>query len=453
MTQLDLNKMLGGSLPTVTGDSPDIQDKAPEQLSETALDLDSYSVQRGKQWAQDPLIQPFVEEMPDAAPADFLAAAWEPRPELAERPADERRARFLATLMATPDYQNLHSKTMLNSFTAEMAAKSFAVQYKMALEQPEHENELDRDAKNMQDAKEACAAAADDVDVADCMADAFGLKAGDEDGNGGSVDLAAMEATYNRIKNNDLLHSIMQRVGRYMRLAQSMQRSKTVHGCDDVTGIKYSDEISNLLSSELALLGDDDLELEFYRKFTTKNLLCRKMEDPADEAMGPMVVCVDESSSMNSCNKIADAKAMALAMAWIARKQKRWCCLVGWSGRQHSLVIEPGNESNEDLMNWLSTMLGGGTRLGGMCEYVTSNWEPWGCPKGKTDMVIITDDEVNISDDSVEEFNTWRQAENCKTRTIVLGDGGGKVEAISDLWWLASDLDVNANGVAECLGA
>ena len=54
-------------------------------------------------------------------------------------------------------------------------------------------------------------------------------------------------------------------------------------------------------------------------------------------------VSVDESGSMQG-EKVLTAKALALALAWIARRQRRWCALVAYSGEsgERLLALPPG---------------------------------------------------------------------------------------------------------------
>jgi uncharacterized protein with von Willebrand factor type A (vWA) domain len=58
---------------------------------------------------------------------------------------------------------------------------------------------------------------------------------------------------------------------------------------------------------------------------------------------GPIIVSIDESGSMIG-EKAHTAKALALALAWIARQQHRWCGLVAYSGDsgERLLPLPPG---------------------------------------------------------------------------------------------------------------
>src|ERR1019366_9163122 len=106
---------------------------------------------------------------------------------------------------------------------------------------------------------------------------------------------------------------------------------KTRHGMDDVVGVMLDGDVGRLLPHELAKLGDDDLADDAMRRLVERQMMCR--EYPAVEPItrGPIIVCTDESGSMQG-EKGHTAKALALALAWVARRQKRWIALCAYSG-------------------------------------------------------------------------------------------------------------------------
>src|SRR5258708_15072704 len=81
-------------------------------------------------------------------------------------------------------------------------------------------------------------------------------------------------------------------------------------------------------------------------------------------AKGPIILSVDESGSMEG-EKAHTAKALALAMAWVARRQKRWCALVAYSGDsgERLLALPPGRWDESALMDWLEGFIGRGPFL------------------------------------------------------------------------------------------
>ncbi|OWK39995.1 hypothetical protein FRUB_05885 [Fimbriiglobus ruber] len=63
-------------------------------------------------------------------------------------------------------------------------------------------------------------------------------------------------------------------------------------------------------------------------------------------------------------DKIHTAKALALALAWIARHQRRWCGLCAYSGDsgERLLPLPPGRWDEGKLMDWLTRSSDGGPR-------------------------------------------------------------------------------------------
>ena len=73
---------------------------------------------------------------------------------------------------------------------------------------------------------------------------------------------------------------------------------------------------------------------------------------------GPIIICLDESGSMIGERNHA-AKALALALAWIARQQKRWCALIAFSGEsgERILPLPLGKWDEVALMDWLESFM------------------------------------------------------------------------------------------------
>ncbi|MGC4051933.1 MAG: hypothetical protein QM757_21535 [Paludibaculum sp.] len=66
-------------------------------------------------------------------------------------------------------------------------------------------------------------------------------------------------------------------------------------------------------------------------------------------------MCLDESGSMAG-EKSHTAKAVALALAWVARRQRRWAALVAYSGDsgdsgERLLPLPPGRWDEGQLLD------------------------------------------------------------------------------------------------------
>jgi len=479
MSEEQESQDLAGELSTTLNETPiNLEEEAQteavkaEPPSPTALDLDRWSVRRGKDWLKEcdeskpeenEARDDWGEEVENPSPkalagddrelvaADLLAAAWEPTPKLAKSCIDPRRQHFLASMLQTPEYQSLHRQTMLDDVASELAAASFAQQWCALVQTEEPTDELDRDSQAMQSAKSACDQARSDVQDLNDTRSSLGI-GGDGPTNSGGMSVQQVKQLFSAIRSNHQLRRIMELAGRYRRLAQSLQHGKPTHGADEVIGIEFGSDLGRLLPSELVQLDDDDLEYDFLRRFVDRSLQVRELRSSENEARGPIVLVVDESGSMSG-EPVAHAKAMALAILWVAEHQKRWCCLVGFSGDSvgNFLVIPPGQRDTKTLIDWLAHFYGGGTSMDVPLETLPNRWEELGCPEGRTDIIQITDCAVHVPEELERKFLSWKAEHQARMNTIVIGDDPGDLEHVSDRWWTINELNLESEGVGECL--
>jgi uncharacterized protein with von Willebrand factor type A (vWA) domain len=258
---------------------------------------------------------------------------------------------------------------------------------------------------------------------------------------------------FEQIKKSQTLRRIMELAGRYRRLAQTKQRQKTRHGQDDIVGVELGNDLGRLCPSELAALADEDLELNVMRRYLERGLMQRDYRGIETKARGPIVVVVDESRSMSG-ERIATAKAFALAMAWIARHQKRYICLVGFaSGSDKTCLVMPPNQFDQaGLIGWLEHFFNGGTTCDVPLRLLPKNWEKLGVPTGETDMIIITDGCMDVSSATVKKYNDWKHATQVKCYTMIIGeDEPGDLEHVSDRAWCLPDLSIENDAIQELM--
>ena len=162
---------------------------------------------------------------------------------------------------------------------------------------------------------------------------------------------------------------------------------------------------------------------------------------------------------MISDDKIEHAKALALAMGWVARHENRWMAFVGFSGRGDtgtSLVMPPGRWDQEALYDWLEHFYGNGTVMDVPMQRLPEVFWPEylaaGMPRGKTDVVIITDAAIRaVDDDLLEVWAAWKKQEQVRCYSIVIGQAVGQLEDICDRCWSVGDLNPGEESVIESL--
>ena len=148
-----------------------------------------------------------------------------------------------------------------------------------------------------------------------------------------------------------------------------------IHSREEITGITLGRDIENALPQELALLADEDTSLLFDLKYVEGRLMCfdtqgrltqeqeieeeKKVQVSEEEEMGPIIICVDTSGSMQGPPEDI-AKALTLYMATRAKRQERNCYLINFS-RETAEFDLSGKMGMPQLMDFLKMSFHGGT--------------------------------------------------------------------------------------------
>lgn len=431
--------------------------------SEYALDLDEWGKRQGRDvLKQSERLQKMGIKETDLA--DCFGAAFEPFPVVNENCGSDIKKEFFRQLIESPDFQQMHDTTVLNNAASEIAAcavgeKLIALiqvqpqpqstgQNPNGAESPKTKNKpsLDPSMQAAIAAASAAANAAQQVNDAVEACQSFGI-GGSADGK---MNTKAITDLFKAIKGDQALMEISKLAGRYRRLAASKQRQKSVHGIDEVVGIERGNDASKMLPHELAFLCVEELELETLRRYTERQMMQRENKATETVGKGPIMIAVDESGSMSGAN-IHHAKAFALALGWIARKQNRWCCLISWANHSSVkwTVMEPRKWDQKKLTGWLSHFFNGGTHP--PLERLPKIFEESKAPKGKTDIIMLTDACCGVDSKTAAKFNEWKQQEQVKMLTIVLNAQAGDMEHVSDEVHLINKIDTESEAISRAL--
>jgi len=401
--------------------------------------------------------------------ADAYAAAFNQSPELAELPcALNRQREFFENLLETPDYQSLHESTRGNVLESDTAAESFIKAYSDLIEEDCTEEQRDRSgvSRSGEDKQldheisclgavnKAIKAAAEGVEEIEEACRGLGLE---PNSNTSQLELQNIAKSLQQVRNDRTLLNIINKAGKYRRVAQSKQRLKVTHGFDDVVGVNMGGDVGRVLPLELAKLCHPVFKKDAMRRLVERQLMSREFRGIEPVGKGPIVVCVDESGSMQG-NPIENAKAFTLAMCWIARKQNRSIVLYSFSNGSNTVrtAVTPGNWNKEypGLIEWLRHFFTGGTTLDVPMRVVPDQWsdmlnKKW-IKKGKTDMIIISDGIVDVPGNVKEYYLKWKKENQVKTITIVIGTDPGKIKEVSDEVYCVHSIDVDSDAVSSC---
>ena len=482
-----LEELLDHSEDTEGGEDIAITKEGVEQApiappSPNALVLDKWDVQRGIDCLeQSKALQAGfpdlnmntlneVRQRAEAATADMHGLAFLMDPQPVQSCTDPRRLEFVQQLLATPECQALRQSTVLNDLASEMAATQFGLQWvelvkadaereakaKTGKGKPNPErDELQKEMGLRRAVSKALDKAKEEVDGLDDVSRGLG---GDGSEANNPQEAKKIAEAYRRISKNEALKEIFNRAGAFRRFMQSQQRKKVVHGTDDVVGVDLSGDVSRLLPVELGRIADEDLEMDTLRRLVEKQCISRLYRGVERVGKGPVVVCVDESGSMHG-DPIWNAKAFALAMAMLAKKQNRWCTLVGFSGGTEGtwVTLPPGKWDQRLLMDWLEHFYSGGTELDIPIEKVPSMWKEWekqGLQRGKTDFILVTDAICNVPPAMGAKFNSWKKENSVRCVSLVIAahnENTTEIKKVSDEVHIVRGISTGEEGVAACL--
>lgn len=148
-----------------------------------------------------------------------------------------------------------------------------------------------------------------------------------------------------------------------------------INSKEEIIGITIGRDIEHALPQELALLGDEDTSLLFDLKYVEGRLMSFDMqgisesikgteedklvEVSEEEQKGPVIICVDTSSSMQGSPETI-TKAITLYMATKAIGEKRDCYLINFSTGIETMDLS-GTMGIEKVIEFLKKSFNGGT--------------------------------------------------------------------------------------------
>ncbi|MDR0218578.1 MAG: ATPase RavA stimulator ViaA [Enterobacteriaceae bacterium] len=218
---------------------------------------------------------------------------------------------------------------------------------------------------------------------------------------------------------------------------------------EQVSGIRHSDDILRLLPAELATLGIEGLEYEFYRRWAEKKLLTYRLQGESwqtktvlkpiihhnheEQPRGPFIICVDTSGSMGGFNECC-AKAFCLALMRIALADNRKCHIILFSTEcaHYDLTSQDGLT---EAVHFLGQTFRGGTDLA-FClkktiEKMQDNvWE-------NADAVVISDFIAQrLPDTLIHQIQNLQQHQQHSFHAVSLSDYGkpGIMQIFDHIW-------------------
>jgi Mg-chelatase subunit ChlD len=177
-----------------------------------------------------------------------------------------------------------------------------------------------------------------------------------------------------------------------MHAALSGARAGRVHGIpEEVHSVELGNNIPRLLPTEHAQLMDPDLELPVLVRIIEGRALQYAVRGSSHVSKGPLVMALDESSSMRGYRN-EWARAAAIALMRIAFEEKRDVVVIHFSTSVVVRQIKPGDAGA--VVEMIRHFMGGGTAIGlALANAAEQVRELTKKGQSGADVVLVTDGE------------------------------------------------------------
>jgi uncharacterized protein with von Willebrand factor type A (vWA) domain len=277
---------------------------------------------------------------------------------------------------------------------------------------------------------------------------------GGNHGDGVRVTVEAKRKAIERIRKSNKLKRFTKAIGKMKNMALKDFKKKTKEEKVEIEDVKLGNELNHLIPSELINLAIPALSPLFYKNFTEKNLLEYDKTSEESQAKGPIIVCLDESGSMNEprntdSSKEVWSKALTVGILEIAQLQKRdFICIKfnGYLGK--TFEFKKGEFNTNKLLSMLEEFSGGGTNFRFPLEksldlIKTSRYK-------KADIVFITDGEARLEKDFIKYFNKIKEEKEFSCFGVLIDAGynsDGSLNSFCDKITKVSDFVKNSSKV------
>jgi len=226
----------------------------------------------------------------------------------------------------------------------------------------------------------------------------------------------------------------------------------------ETRGVRRSSRVARMLPAEAMLLNHPRLRLVWHARHAERTLLTYEDDDRIDEVvrrevpvwrpaprpvpgrrleMGPMLVCVDTSGSMQGGAE-AVAKAVVLEAVRTAHAQRRACHAFAFSGPGEVLDMALAVDADgvDRLTRFMGQSFGGGTDIGSPLERALAKLdeEAWQL----ADLLIASDGEFGATPAVAAAVARAKAERGLRVQGILIGDREtvGLLELADDVFWV-----------------
>ena len=238
-----------------------------------------------------------------------------------------------------------------------------------------------------------------------------------------------------RLAGNEKLKKLARMVGRMKFHALALRKKVFERSSEELLEIEQGDALHRLLPHELLTLHHPVLRKDFYRRFLDQELLQYSLRGVEEKGKGPMIVCLDGSSSMSGEKEIW-SKAVTLTLLEIARKQRRLFRSICFSSADTPLQVLDMNPRDryevetKTIMDLAEYFPGGGTDFQKPLDAALECLRQSRFKKG--DIIFITDGECQVDPEWAERFREEKEKLGFSLFSILIDMGPASLGTLKE---------------------
>lgn len=238
-----------------------------------------------------------------------------------------------------------------------------------------------------------------------------------------------------RLAGNEKLKKLARMVGRMKFHALALRKKVFERSSEELLEIEQGDALHRLLPHELLTLHHPVLRKDFYRRFLDQELLQYSLRGVEEKGKGPMIVCLDGSSSMSGDKEIW-SKAVTLTLLEIARKQRRLFRSICFSSADTPLQVLDMNPRDryevetKTIMDLAEYFPGGGTDFQKPLDAALECLQQSRFKKG--DIIFITDGECQVEPEWAERFREEKEKLGFSLFSILIDMGPASLGTLKE---------------------
>lgn len=272
-------------------------------------------------------------------------------------------------------------------------------------------------------------------------------------GAGGSGSAGRSLELGRRLAHNPKLRKLARLLGQMREQALALRRRLFERRDQEVYEVTAGADLARMLPQELVSLGHPELHRDWRRRYVEGELLQYALRGSDERGRGPMVVCLDVSSSMAGEKEIW-SKAVALTLLDVARRERRRFRAILFSSAETGLRTFDLNRGERwssdlagalDLADWFP---GGGTDFERPLDAALACLGDSRFRRG--DVVLITDGECRVGEQWRERFVDEKARLDFSLYSILIDVGGSTLETLAQISDRVSRIsDLTGDGVRD----